>query len=113
MTVIVSVPDISNSDRVAFGIMLGFVFNFITTSAPNNDLTLGLVLGAPVVPALLLIGALWQCPESPRYYLRQEKPNYMRAFEALKKLRSKCEVHSFLYYNTSHLIIFFCVVTGV
>ncbi|KAF7524145.1 hypothetical protein G7054_g11524 [Neopestalotiopsis clavispora] len=87
---------------VAFGIMLGFAFNLITTTAfPDNDLTLGLILGAPVIPALLLIGALWRCPESPRYYLRQEKPDYKRAFGALKKLRSKCEL---LAYKDMYLL---------
>lgn len=83
---------IANYGRVACGIMVGFVFNLITTLAPNNNLTIALILGAPVIPAIVLIFALWRCPESPRYYLRREKPNYIRALEELRTLRSNCEV---------------------
>lgn len=46
---------------------MGFAFNLIFFTAQNEDLTLGLILGAPAVPALMLLVSLWFCPESPRY----------------------------------------------
>ena len=46
---------------------MGFAFNLIFLTAQDEDLTLGLILGAPAVPALLLLASLWFCPESPRY----------------------------------------------
>ena len=46
---------------------MGFAFNLIFFTAQNEYLTLGLILGAPAVPALMLLVSLWFCPESPRY----------------------------------------------
>lgn len=101
----------ADRDRVACGIMVGFAFNLITTTAgQDHKLTVALILGAPVVPAMVLIVALWRCPESPRYYLRLEKPNYTRAFAELKKLRSKCEASLLLPPRaTCHLADRLCV----
>ncbi|KAI1845842.1 hypothetical protein JX265_011262 [Neoarthrinium moseri] len=80
---------------VACGIMVGFVFNLIFTRCRDDTQTVALILGAPVVPAAVLFFALWSCPESPRYYLRQEKSNPKRAFGELLRLRSKCELLAF------------------
>lgn len=81
---------IADNNRVAFGIMLGFAFNLLFTTAPNDRITLGLIQGAPLVPALLLFTmALFFCPESPRYHL-QKGPNYNpeKAYKILRQLRN-------------------------
>lgn len=75
---------------VAFGIMLGFIFNLIFEQAPRKSVSLGFVQGAPLVPSIaLLIMATFFCPESPRYHL-MKGPNYSpeKAFEILCKLRN-------------------------
>ena len=86
--------------RVSFGIMIGFVFNLIFAAAVNSvygednqELTVSLILGAPLIFAIAMLGAVWRCPESPRYFLRngQSKYNPRMAYEKLKQLRS-CEV---------------------
>ncbi len=84
-------------DRVAFGIMMGFVFNIIFTTASSDTLTVQLILGAPFVPAVVLLVALWFCPESPRYYMRRRSQNYdpAKAYGLLLRLRST-EVFMFL-----------------
>jgi hypothetical protein len=80
----------SGKHRVAFGIMIGFAFNLIFATASSADTTIGLILGAPFVPALMLLVGLWFCPESPRYYMRPRSPNYnpAKAFEILLRLRN-------------------------
>jgi MFS family permease len=72
----------------AFGIFIGLAFNFLFSTAKERSVISGLVLGAPSVPALALLVALWFCPESPRYLLRPG-PNYSptRALEVLCRLR--------------------------
>lgn len=75
---------------VAFGIMIGFLFNLLFTTAPTDGLTLGLIQGAPMIPAVfLLIMVIFFCPESPRYHL-QKGPNYNpeKAYEILLRLRN-------------------------
>ena len=69
---------------------MGFVFNLIFTAAATEDITLGLILGAPSVPALILLIALVFCPESPRYYMRPSSPNYnpSKAYSILLRLRN-------------------------
>lgn len=70
--------------------MLGFAFNLLFTTASDDRLTLRLIQGAPLVPALMLfIMTLWFCPESPRYYL-QKGPNYSpeKAYKVLRQLRN-------------------------
>lgn len=70
--------------------MMGFVFNIIFTTAPSDKLTLQLILGAPFVPAVVLLVALCFCPESPRYYMRRRSPKYnpATAYKLLLRLRS-------------------------
>lgn len=70
--------------------MLGFAFNLLFTTAPSDRITLGLIQGAPLVPALLLLAmVLFFCPESPRYHL-QKGPNYNpeKAYHILRQLRN-------------------------
>ncbi|KAF7555358.1 hypothetical protein G7Z17_g2227 [Cylindrodendrum hubeiense] len=89
---------------VACGIMIGFVVNLIIAAAvktlesrpefpdATNDprrLTLQLILGAPVVPGLLLLVVVCFCYESPRFYMRPDTPNFNleRAFKILLAVR--------------------------
>ncbi|KAJ8119222.1 hypothetical protein ONZ43_g3786 [Nemania bipapillata] len=62
---------------VSFGIMIGFVFNLIFASVVhrvygenNRELTVALILGAPLIFATAMLGAVLRCTESPRYYMR-------------------------------------------
>lgn len=81
-----------NLFRVACGIFVGFILNFIFSKASDNNFALALILGAPVVPSIVLLIALAVCPESPRYYLRRgPKYNPEKAYAIIKTLR-RCEV---------------------
>ncbi|KAI1132243.1 sugar transporter-domain-containing protein [Nemania abortiva] len=84
---------------VSFGIMIGFAFNLIFASVvqrvypnTNHDLTVALILGAPLVFAVGMLGAVLRCTESPRYYMRggQESQKYepKKAYQMLQRLRS-------------------------
>ncbi|KAJ8126683.1 hypothetical protein O1611_g6954 [Lasiodiplodia mahajangana] len=86
---------------VSFGIMIGFVFNLIFASIVHRvygdtvggrDLTVALILGAPLIFAVAMLGAVLRCTESPRYYMRggqaSKKYNPKKAYEILQKLRS-------------------------
>ncbi|KAI3332786.1 general substrate transporter [Ustulina deusta] len=82
---------------VSFGIMIGFVFNLIFAAVVhsiyednNPELTVSLILGAPLIFALAMLGAVWKCTESPRYFMRGGRSRYnpRKAYEKLKKLRS-------------------------
>ncbi len=70
--------------------MMGFVVNLIFTRAQDPKLTSQLILGAPFVPALILLVGLWFCPESPRYYMRRQSRNYnpAKAYAILLRLRN-------------------------
>ncbi|KAK9799225.1 putative Major facilitator superfamily (MFS) profile domain-containing protein [Seiridium cardinale] len=60
--------------------------------ANDENLALALILGAPVVPSIVLLCVLAVCPESPRYYLRRG-PKYSpeKAYSIIKTLR-RCEL---------------------
>lgn len=90
--------------RVACGIMIGFVINFVIAAAtntldgqPNAGLNerggryhaLQWIAAAPVVPSVLLFIAVCFCYESPRFYMRPGTPNYNldRAFRNLLQVR--------------------------
>jgi MFS family permease len=88
--------------RVSFGIMIGFVFNLIFAAIvnrvygeKNRELTVALILGAPLIFAIAMLGAVLRCTESPRYYMRggqaSQKYKPKKAYEMLQKLRS-CKV---------------------
>lgn len=84
--------NVSNSKlyRVAFGIMMGFAFNFIFITTHNSWFTFRLIQGAPLVPALVLfVTATFLCPESPRYHLMKGPGfNIVKAYEVLQRLRN-------------------------
>ncbi|KAI1113314.1 sugar transporter-domain-containing protein [Nemania sp. NC0429] len=84
---------------VSFGIVIGFVFNLIFAAAVQRvygdngrDLTVGLILGAPLIFAVAMLGAVLRCSESPRYYMRggqaSRKYEPKKAYEILRELRS-------------------------
>ncbi|KAK1856991.1 MFS monosaccharide transporter [Colletotrichum chrysophilum] len=94
---------------VAFGIMMGSVFNLVLVAATgalsfdvsmkypegSNEasrgwLALRLILAAPMVPAVFTLIALAYCMESPRFYMQRNTPNYrpMRAYEILSSVRN-------------------------
>lgn len=80
----------SKLHRVAFGIMIGFAFNFLFTTAQRPWFIFRLIQGAPLVPALVLfITAMFLCPESPRYHL-MKGPGYsiLKAYKVLQRLRN-------------------------
>lgn len=73
---------------VACGIAVGFACNLIFYTA-DDQTAFALIMGAPLVPSLvLLILVIWFCDESPRYLLRESSPNYnpQKAYENLRKL---------------------------
>ncbi|KAI1175207.1 sugar transporter-domain-containing protein [Nemania sp. FL0916] len=87
---------------VAFGIFVGFVFNLIFFTAEHlgcasdsadsdcrHQTTVGLILGSPFVPSIILLASLYFCPESPRYYMRQQSSHFdpQKAYSILVRLR--------------------------
>ncbi|RSM06022.1 hypothetical protein CEP52_005957 [Fusarium oligoseptatum] len=62
---------------------------FSSSDYKSRYLAFQLILGAPLVPSILLLIALCFCYESPRFYMRPGTPNYNleRAFEILRKVR--------------------------
>lgn len=77
--------------RVACGIMAGFVVNIAIASIAgsldiatddikernmNQTRTLQFILGAPLVPSIALMIAVYFCYESPRFYMREDSPNF-------------------------------------
>ena len=76
---------LSNTSRVACGILMGSVINMAIADATGylgqdgenrSRLALRLILGAPAAPALFLLIAVAMCYESPRYYMRSDTPGY-------------------------------------
>ncbi|KFY02863.1 hypothetical protein O988_01862 [Pseudogymnoascus sp. VKM F-3808] len=74
---------------VAFGIALGFVANLIVNTAQQR-LSMKLQLGAPIVPALVLMVSLWWCPESPRWHMMKgDDKSYRKAYDIFISLRNE------------------------
>lgn len=85
--------------RVAFGIAIGSCVNLAIAAGnhattknalPDNQIqALRQILGAPFVPAVILLVALCWCMESPRYYMQPNTPhrNPSRAYEVLLNAR--------------------------
>lgn len=90
----------TNTDRVAFGIAIGFAFNLIFYTAPDRHTTLHLILGAPFVPSIFLLVSLYFCPESPRYYMRRRSAHFdpKRAYGIILTLRRE-EVSTACVYH--------------
>jgi MFS family permease len=88
---------------VACGIMLGLVANIViaaiadsldieTTDIVNNPRihkrAMQFILGAPLVPSVALLVAVYFCYESPRFYMRPEDPSNFNPQEALRILKA-------------------------
>lgn len=85
--------------RVAFGIAIGSAINLgiaawnnatdINDPRSNQIKALREILGAPFIPAAILLIALGWCMESPRYYMQPNTPhrNPSRAYDILLKAR--------------------------
>lgn len=73
----------------AFGIMLGFaadlVFFRVSDIAHINGLNWRLMMGAPMLPAIVVCFSVCFCPESPRWYM--SKNRHQKAYSALCRLR--------------------------
>lgn len=86
--------------------MVGFVVNIVIASIgdsldsktdeigglnPSPDSreypTLQFILGAPVIPSVALLIAVYFCYESPRFYMREDSPNF-NPQEALRILQA-------------------------
>ena len=85
--------------------MAGFIVNLVIASIADtlqtpvedigNDNTnptsqyraLQFILGAPVIPSVALVVAVYFCYESPRFYMRQDSPNF-NPQEALRILET-------------------------
>lgn len=76
-----------NRTEIKNGIEIMTPFSF--SDYQSRYLAFQLILGAPLVPSILLLIALCFCYESPRFYMRPGTPNYNleRAFEILRKVR--------------------------
>lgn len=84
---------------MAFGIAIGSAINLgiaawnnatDDSDLPSNQIkALREILGAPFIPAAILLIALGWCMESPRYYMQQNTPhrNPSRAYDILLKAR--------------------------
>ncbi|KAK2598744.1 hypothetical protein N8I77_012133 [Diaporthe amygdali] len=84
---------------VAFGIAIGSILNLgiaswnnatdSNDSRENQIQALREILGAPFIPAVILLIALGWCVESPRYYMQPNTPyhNPSRAYNILLKAR--------------------------
>jgi sugar porter (SP) family MFS transporter len=87
----------------AFGLFLGFAFN---ASVHNLASPWRYQLAFPFLPALLVVGLVFMCPESPAWLMRRHR--YDLAFYALKRVRNADiqaakEVYStYLYNQGSH-----------
>lgn len=89
---------------VACGIMLGLVANIAIAAIaeslnietddivkiPSIDHTRAMqfILGAPLVPSVALLVAVYFCYESPRFYMRPEDPSNFNPQEALRILKA-------------------------
>lgn len=68
---------------------LGFVANLIVNTAQQKRLSMSLQLGAPIVPAIVLMLSLWWCPESPRWHMMKgDIKNYRKAYDIFVALRN-------------------------
>ncbi|KAH8797337.1 MFS sugar transporter [Xylogone sp. PMI_703] len=86
---------------VAFGIMLGTVFNIAFYNIPDRSGIVGLnwrlMLGVAGIPALIVMAQAYTNPESPRWLML--KGRYREALQSLKTLRnSDIQALRDLYY---------------
>lgn len=73
----------------AFGIMLGYVadlvFFGVKDTANITGLRWRLMLASAMFPALIVIGFVFMCPESPRWYMSQGR--HYKAYRSMVRLR--------------------------
>ncbi|TRM67230.1 hypothetical protein BD626DRAFT_171073 [Schizophyllum amplum] len=73
----------------AFGIMMGYVADLAFYYVPDHGipgLNWRLMLGSACIPAFLVMGQVYFCPESPRWYM--SKKRYADAFQSMQRLRN-------------------------
>ncbi|MBE3046348.1 MFS transporter [Candidatus Bathyarchaeota archaeon] len=73
------------------GICISSVFNLCFYASQDRPvMVLRLILGSPMVPAIMLAISLYFTPESPRFYLRPHRGNYNpeMAYRELQRLRN-------------------------
>ena len=67
----------------AFGIMLGYVSDLAFYKVPDSSGIIGLnwriIMASAMLPALVVIGFVFMCPESPRWYM--SKGRHHKAYE--------------------------------
>ncbi|KAH7183139.1 major facilitator superfamily domain-containing protein [Fusarium flagelliforme] len=87
----------------AFGIFLGTAFN-LGIFHLEGDMNWRLMLGAPCIPAIILMLLIYFCPESPRWYMKKNR--YPDAWKAMLKLRhDPIQVARDMYYISCQLEI--------
>ncbi|CAG7554751.1 unnamed protein product [Fusarium equiseti] len=87
----------------AFGIFLGTAFN-LGIFHLKGDINWRLMLGAPCIPAIVLMLLIYFCPESPRWYMKKNR--YPEAWKAMLKLRhDPIQVARDMYYISCQLEI--------
>ncbi|TIC96879.1 putative metabolite transport protein YwtG [Colletotrichum higginsianum] len=90
----------------AFGIMLGYVADLAFYYVPDRGGIVGLnwrlMMGSAMIPAVLVCACCYMCPESPRWYLTQDR--HSDAFKAMCQLRfEKVQAARDLFYANALL----------
>lgn len=69
---------------VAFGVFIGFVANVAVYNYGPDQWRLQ--LAGPIIPALFVLVTVYACPESPAWYVKNER--YDRAYQSFQRLRN-------------------------
>ncbi|KAJ0162239.1 putative metabolite transport protein YwtG [Colletotrichum tanaceti] len=90
----------------AFGIMMGYVadlaFYYVPDRAGIVGLNWRLMMGSAMIPAVFVCACCYMCPESPRWYLTQDR--HSDAFNAMCQLRfEKVQAARDLFYASALL----------
>lgn len=85
----------------AFGIMLGYAADLAFFEVPDPPNIVGLnwriMMASAMFPAILVCFFVFSCPESPRWYMSQNR--YYKAYESMCSLRAhKIQAARDLYY---------------
>ena len=78
-----------NQTMIVSGMLLSYVMDYVLKDLPN-DLAWRLMLGFACLPAIILFIGVQKLPESPRYLIKNNKPNQAR--QVLGYVRSKSEI---------------------
>ena len=80
----------------AFGIMLGYIVDAALIDV-RDYLNWRLMLGSTVIAPIIVCAQVYFCPESPRWYLKKNKPQ--KAYQSFLRLRpTKLQAARDLYY---------------